>query len=223
MAAAAASMRSRRALPAPARRRSSMPPARCGASIRTCWCRRTSRRTSARSNGPRNCFRERKNYLDIYDHHGLIGRRAVLAHGVHLRRRRDLPLPRERHRAGALPDLEPVSRLRAVPDRATSRTRAARCKSGSAPISAAAPASRCSPRWARLTRSRSSTAARLSAVEAFYLATLGGARALALDDGSAAIAPGQRGRPGGARSKGDAAADATQRTRANRSKTCCSP
>src|SRR5436305_6255673 len=29
-------------------------------------------------------FPERKNYLDIYDHHGLIGRRAVLAHGVHL-------------------------------------------------------------------------------------------------------------------------------------------
>src|SRR5687768_10947425 len=29
-------------------------------------------------------FLERKNYLDIYDHHGLIGRRAVLAHGVHL-------------------------------------------------------------------------------------------------------------------------------------------
>ena len=29
-------------------------------------------------------FPERKNYLDIYDHHGLIGKRAVLAHGVHL-------------------------------------------------------------------------------------------------------------------------------------------
>ena len=29
-------------------------------------------------------FPERKDYLDIYDHHGLIGRRAVLAHGVHL-------------------------------------------------------------------------------------------------------------------------------------------
>ncbi len=29
-------------------------------------------------------FPQRKNYLDIYDHHGLIGRRAVLAHGIHL-------------------------------------------------------------------------------------------------------------------------------------------
>ena len=29
-------------------------------------------------------FPERKNYLDVYDHHGLIGPRAVFAHGVHL-------------------------------------------------------------------------------------------------------------------------------------------
>ncbi|MET1076483.1 MAG: guanine deaminase [Pseudomonas sp.] len=29
-------------------------------------------------------FPERKGYLDVYDHHGLIGPRAVFAHGVHL-------------------------------------------------------------------------------------------------------------------------------------------
>jgi len=29
-------------------------------------------------------FPERKDYLDVYDHHGLTGKRAVLAHGVHL-------------------------------------------------------------------------------------------------------------------------------------------
>src|SRR5438132_776662 len=29
-------------------------------------------------------FPQAKNYLDIYDQHGLIGRRAVLAHGIHL-------------------------------------------------------------------------------------------------------------------------------------------
>jgi guanine deaminase len=29
-------------------------------------------------------FPQSKNYLDIYDQHGLIGRRAVLAHGIHL-------------------------------------------------------------------------------------------------------------------------------------------
>jgi len=29
-------------------------------------------------------FPERKNYLDVYDHHNLLGKRSVFAHGVHL-------------------------------------------------------------------------------------------------------------------------------------------
>ncbi|WP_105103430.1 guanine deaminase [Microbulbifer pacificus] len=32
----------------------------------------------------RGLFPERSGYLDVYDHHGLIGERAVFAHGVHL-------------------------------------------------------------------------------------------------------------------------------------------
>ncbi len=32
----------------------------------------------------RELFPERSGYLDVYDHHGLLGRRSVLAHGVHL-------------------------------------------------------------------------------------------------------------------------------------------
>ncbi|WP_313306660.1 guanine deaminase [Stutzerimonas balearica] len=32
----------------------------------------------------RELFPERQGYLDVYDHHGLIGARAVFAHGVHL-------------------------------------------------------------------------------------------------------------------------------------------
>jgi guanine deaminase len=32
----------------------------------------------------RELFPERAGYLDVYDHYGLLGRRAVLAHGVHL-------------------------------------------------------------------------------------------------------------------------------------------
>ncbi|WP_329564235.1 guanine deaminase [Streptomyces uncialis] len=32
----------------------------------------------------RSLFPERRGYLDVYDHYGLLGRRAVLAHGVHL-------------------------------------------------------------------------------------------------------------------------------------------
>ncbi|MFF8959771.1 guanine deaminase [Streptomyces sp. NPDC014894] len=34
----------------------------------------------------RSLFPERRGYLDVYDHYGLLGRRAVLAHGVHLTR-----------------------------------------------------------------------------------------------------------------------------------------
>ncbi len=29
-------------------------------------------------------FPERSNYLDVYDHHGLLGKRSVFAHGIHL-------------------------------------------------------------------------------------------------------------------------------------------
>lgn len=29
-------------------------------------------------------FPDRENYLDVYDHHGLLGRRSVFAHGIHL-------------------------------------------------------------------------------------------------------------------------------------------
>jgi guanine deaminase len=29
-------------------------------------------------------FPDRKNYLDVYDHHGLLGKRSVFAHGIHL-------------------------------------------------------------------------------------------------------------------------------------------
>lgn len=32
----------------------------------------------------KDLFPERKNYLDVYDHYGLVGERSLLAHGVHL-------------------------------------------------------------------------------------------------------------------------------------------
>lgn len=32
----------------------------------------------------RKLFPESKNYLDVYDHHGLLGKRSVFAHGIHL-------------------------------------------------------------------------------------------------------------------------------------------
>ena len=219
----AASTRSRRASPAPARRRSSMPRARCGASIPDVLVHTHIAENQREIAWTAKLFPERQG-LSRRLRPSRPDRTARRAGAWRASERgRALPLPRERHGARALPDLEPVPRLRPVPHRAPRRIRAARCRSGSAPTSAAAPASRCSPRWARPTRSRSSAGARSSAVEAFYLATLGGARALALDDRIGTIAPGLRGRPRGARSERDAAADVAQCARRDRSRTCCSP
>ena len=63
----------------------------------------------------------------------------------------------------------------------------------------------------------------LSAVEAFYLATLGGARALALDDRIGAIAPGHEADLVVLDPERDAAARAAQCARRIDRRTCCSP
>ena len=49
---------------------------------RKCSCRPTSPKTCRDRAGAR-AFPQRRDYLDVYAHYGLIGRRAVLAHGVH--------------------------------------------------------------------------------------------------------------------------------------------
>ncbi len=55
----------------------------------------------------RELFPERDGYLDVYDHHGLVGRRAVFAHGVHV-----TPAERDRlHAAGAALAHCPTSNL----------------------------------------------------------------------------------------------------------------
>ena len=82
-------------------------------------------------------YPERKGYLDIYDHYRLLGPRAIYGHGIRLDRGRSAPLPRHRHRARPLPDVEPIPRQRPV--RPVRRGEpGARCGSASAPISAAA-------------------------------------------------------------------------------------
>ena len=75
-------------------------------------------------------FPQRRDYLDIYAYYGLTGRRAVLAHGVHLDEIGIRALPCERHRDRALPDLEPVSRQRLV---------STACGAGSTPSRACRP------------------------------------------------------------------------------------
>src|SRR5436309_10353525 len=126
-------------------------------------------------------FPERKNYLDIYDHHGLIGRRAVLAHGVHLS---EDELCRC-HESGTALAHCPTSNLFLgsglfTMSAAKDPRRPVHVGLGTdigggtsfsllATMGAAYQVAQLNGRT-------------LSAVEAFYLATLGGARALALDD-----------------------------------------
>ena len=64
-------------------------------------------RTSARSSGCKSLFPERAGYLDVYDHYGLLRRRSVLAHGVHLTARERAP----GHETGAAVSHCPTSNL----------------------------------------------------------------------------------------------------------------
>ena len=134
-------------------------------------------------------FPERKDYLDVYDHHGLIGRRAVLAHGVHLS---ETELCRC-HESGTALAHCPTSnlflgsglfRIGAVKDpRRPVQVGLGTDVGGGTSFSLLATMG-AAYEIAQL------GGRTLSAVEAFYLATLGGARALALDDRIGTIAPG---------------------------------
>ena len=59
-------------------------------------------------------FPQAANYLDVYDRFGLVGPRAVYGHGIHLSEGETVPLPRQPHRPGPLPHLQPVPGQRAV-------------------------------------------------------------------------------------------------------------
>jgi guanine deaminase len=126
-------------------------------------------------------FPGRKNYLDIYDHHGLIGRRAVLAHGIHLG---EDELCRC-HESGTALAHCPTSnlflgsglfRIGAVKD----PRRPVQVGLGT-DIGGGTSFSLLATMGAAYQVAQFNGRA-LRAVEAFYLATLGGARALALDD-----------------------------------------
>jgi guanine deaminase len=135
-------------------------------------------------------FPERKNYLDIYDHHGLIGRRAVLAHGIHLGEDElcrchesgtalahcptsNLFLGSGLFRIGAAKDPRRPVEVGLGTDIGGGTSFSLLATMGAA---------------YQIAQLNGRT---LSAIEAFYLATLGGARALALDDRIGAIAPGR--------------------------------
>ncbi len=135
-------------------------------------------------------FPQRRDYLDVYDHYGLTGRRAVLAHGVHLQ---DGDFERC-HASGTALAHCPTSNLF--------------LGSGLFPLSAARDPRRpvhvglgsdigAGTSFSLLaTMSEAYKVAQLQGrpigiLEAFFLATLGGARALALDDRIGTLAPGR--------------------------------
>src|SRR3954469_9520166 len=134
-------------------------------------------------------FPERKNYLDIYDHHGLIGRRAVLAHGVHLSEAEVCRC----HESGAAIAHCPTSNLFL----GSGLFKIGRFKDPKRPVevglgtdvgggtSFSILATMGAAYEIAQLNGRS-----LTAVEAFYLATLGGARTLSLEDKVGSVAPG---------------------------------
>jgi guanine deaminase len=135
-------------------------------------------------------FPERRDYLDVYDHYGLTGRRAVLAHGVHFGESEFARC----HENGTAISHCPTSNtflgsgLFAMRDARDPRRPVhvglGTDIGGGTSFSLLATMGE-AYKVAQL-RGRP-----IDAVEAFYLATLGGARALALDDRLGTLAPGR--------------------------------
>ena len=157
-------------------------------------------------------FPQRKNYLDIYDHHGLIGRRAVLAHGIHLG---EAELCRC-HESGTALAHCPTSNLFL----GSGLFRVGDVKDPRRPVQVGLGTDIGGGTSFSLLATMGAAyeiaqlnGRTLSAVEAFYPRNAGRrarthARRPHRRDRARA-----RGRPGGARSRGDAAAEAAQRTR----------
>ncbi len=140
--------------------------------------------------GEGGCFPQRRDYLDVYAHYGLIGRRAVLAHGVHLDES-DF----ERCHASE-------RRWRIVrPPTSFSAAACFRCATARDPrrpvhVGLGTDIGAGTSFSLLATMGEAYKVAQLqsrpiSAIEAFFLATLGGARALALDDRLGTLAPGR--------------------------------
>src|SRR2546422_10347189 len=79
-------MPSRHVLPRPARRSSSKPPA-----LKTehpdCFVQSHISENRREVEWIRELFPAREDYLDVYDHYGLIGRRTIYDHGIWLSER----------------------------------------------------------------------------------------------------------------------------------------
>jgi len=138
----------------------------------------------------RQLFPERRDYLDVYDHYGLIGRRAVLAHGIYLGERE---LSRCHETGTALAHC-PTSNT--FLGSGLFRTRHVKDPKRPVQVGMGTDIGGGTSFSMLATMSEAYKVAQLAghpidAVEAFFLATLGGARALALDDRIGTLAPGR--------------------------------
>lgn len=137
----------------------------------------------------KDLFAERKNYLDVYDHYGLVGERSLLAHGVHLTEEEFTRI----HKTGACvchcsTSNEFLGSGLFPFERAKDKSRPVRVGLGT-DIGAGTSFSHLQ------TMNESYKIAQLqgyslSSACAFYLATKGGANSLYLDDKIGSIAPG---------------------------------
>ena len=135
-------------------------------------------------------YPQRRDYLDVYAHYGLIGRRAVLAHGVHL----DESEFERCHASGTALAHCPTSNL--FLGSGLFRLRDARDPRRPVHVSLGTDIGAGTSFSLLATMGEAYKVAQLQsrpidAIEAFYLATLGGARALALDDRIGTLAPGR--------------------------------
>jgi guanine deaminase len=135
-------------------------------------------------------FPQRKNYFDIYDHYGLAGHRAVYAHGVHLS---ETELCRC-HESGTALSHCPTSNLFL----GSGLFRVGDVKNPKRPVQVGLGTDIGGGTSFSLLATMGAAydvaqmgGRKLSPVEAFYLATLGGARALGLENQIGSIAPGR--------------------------------
>jgi guanine deaminase len=126
-------------------------------------------------------FPERTDYLDVYAHHGLIGRRAVLAHGIHLAESEFCRC----HESGTALAHCPTSNLflgSGLFRIAAAKDRARPVHVGLGTDVGAGTSFSLLATMGEAYKVAQLQGQALDAVEAFFLATLGGARALDLED-----------------------------------------
>jgi guanine deaminase len=135
-------------------------------------------------------FPERKDFLDVYDHYGLVGRRAVLGHAIWFS---ESEFCRVHEREASITHC-PTSNLFLGSGLFQMRQAKDKTRPIHVGIGTDIGAGTSFSQLATLNETYKIAAlndAAIGALEAFYLATLGGARALDLDDRIGSLAPGR--------------------------------